>query len=306
MTAGPQEISVPDLRLKACSVDEHARALIEMRRLPFWWYQGTSRIFGNYSIPFQDEAGRWWYQVKPGLCWAVDCFRPVRPDSVKMPFGKACFGFQHVVENDTQANSHLVINAILDLGSYGLGFIDRKKRSNVRRGLEHCELSLLESFDEVVFEGCRAAWNDLSTRTGWKHRVDKAEFHESWKLLVSCAGVSVLVGRDRKSGQVAGFLITKIIGDTAYVDTIASRTDMLSLHINDAMMYSFLAASSRLPGVGKAHCAIKSYVEPLERFKVSLGFKPHPFPARTRLKYGIELLMPLFFRSKYNRMIGRI
>lgn len=306
MTAGQKDIEVPALRLKACSVDEHARALVEIGRLPFWWYQGTSRIFGNFSLPFRDARGRWWYQVKPGLCWAVDCFQPVPPEEVCMPPLKACLGFQHVVGDEKDANSRLVINAILDLPSYGPESLLAKRRNVIRKGIQNLDLSALASGDDATVEGCRRAWNDLSARTGWKHTLGERDFHRSWELLLACPGVSVIVARDRGSGEVAGFLITKIIGDTAYVDTMASRSDLLSLHINDATMFTFLMTSRALPGVTKAHCAIKSYVEPLEKFKTGLGFQPHPFPVHTRLRAGLAGAMKVFFPKQYNRMTGKI
>ena len=64
---------VPPLRLSVCAVEEHCEALGRLGSLSFWWYQGRSRIFGNYSLPFWDTDGRWWYQVKPGLCWPDWC-----------------------------------------------------------------------------------------------------------------------------------------------------------------------------------------------------------------------------------------
>jgi len=301
----PASIDAPDLALRACSVDEHCEALLKIRRLPFWWYQGTSRILGNFSLPFRDAAGNWWYQVKPGFCWAVDCFRPIQAGSASPSFLKAYLGCQCVVDDEGGANSRLVINAILDLASYGTGSINAKRRNAVRKGFKACELEGLGALDADTLAGCRAAWNDLTARTGWKHAADEASFSESWRMLLDVPGTSIIVGRDRESGQVAGFLVTKIIGDTAYVDTIASRTDLLHLNVNDLVMYAFLINAAKLPGVTRAHYAIKSNVTSLERFKTGLGFSPHPFPALLRLRPGMRTILRLFCRQKYDRMLGR-
>lgn len=305
MADKPAEIDVPALSLNHCSVAEHAEALIEIRDLPFWWYQGTSRLFGNFSVPFRDEAGNWWYQVKPGLCWPVDCFRPMDPAASRPAWSKSFFGYQHVVAAEGPANSRLVINAILDLAEYSGASINAKRRNAVRKGFGGCVLELLDPDDADAVAGCRAAWNDLTSRTGWKHAADEESFRESWRLLAECPGVSIILGRAGETGEVAGFLVTKIIGDTAYVDTIASRSDMLHTNVNDAVMYAFLINAAKLPGVRKAHYAIKSTVTKLEKFKTGLGFEPHPFPARTKLRVGIGAMLKLLFRDKYDRMVGR-
>ena len=302
----PSEIEAPQLALKHCTVDVHARALVESRTLPFWWYQGTSRLFGNYSLPFLDGDGTWWYQVKPGLCWPVDFLRPLPEGHVSPPYRKSYMGFQHAVAEIAQANSHLVINAILGLDSYSAARIGSTRRKHIRRGLRDCDVTVLAGYDRWTFQECRTAWNDLSRRTGWKRPLAQTEFDASWRMLLELPGVSIIVGREKRSGAVAGFQITKIIGDTAYGDTIASRTQMLQSNVNSAVMYSILANAAKLPGISKAHLAIKSHVASLEDYKASLGFEHHRFPARTELRPGIMPALKLLFRDKYDRMIGNI
>ena len=305
MASKAAKIDVPQLALNSCSVDEHCGALGRIKKLPFWWYQGTSKLFGNFSIPFRDGQGNWWYQVKPGLCWAVDCFRPFSPDKACPGFTKSYLGYQHVVPEEDQANSHLVINAVTDLSQYGASAINAKRRNAVRKGFKMCELEVLREPDETTFDECRIAWDELTQRTGWKHTVDKAGFDKTWWLLLDCPGVSIIIGRERESGQVAGFLITKIIGQTAYVDTIASRSDMLHTNVNDAVMFAFLMAARELPGVKSAHYAIKSNVVHLEKFKTGIGFTPVPFPAVTHLRGVMPFVLRAFFADKYRRMIGQ-
>jgi hypothetical protein len=306
MTAQTAEIDVPALPLRHCSVDEHVEALRRAGGLPFWWYQGASRLLGNYSVPFRDAAGNWWYQVKPGLCWPVEAFRPIEPSAARPRLSGSFLGFQHVVGEGTPGNSHLVINAILDLPGYSVKSVDAKRRNAVRKGLRSCRLAVLDSLDAGDLKGCLAAWNDLSSRTGWKHCLEKAAFVESWRKLADCPGVSIIVGREAETGEIAGFLVVKILADTAYVDTIASRTEMMNTNVNDAVMFSFVTNAARLPGVTKAHYAIKSRVATLERFKTGLGFVPNPFPARTVLRPGVRAVLKLLFRDKYDRMIGKV
>lgn len=304
MAQNASEIEVPQLNLSHASVRQHCETLREIGKLPFWWYIGASGTFGNYSLPFSDAKGNWWYQVKPGLCWPADCFAPIDAKSACPPLMKTFMGYQHVVADESLANSHFVINAILDLSAYGTESINAKRRNAIRKGFRSCELSVETAPDDATLDGCLKAWNDLTQRTGWKHAQDAGEFFESWRLLAKCPGTSIIVARDIETREVAGFLVTKIIGDTAYVDTIASRTDMLSVNPNDAVMYAFLLNARNLPGVTKAHYAIKSSVTMLEKFKTGLGFIPHPFPLRTVFRPGVGLMLKKLKPQHYNRMMG--
>lgn len=297
-------IEAPELPLRRSSIDEHCRALRATRDLPYWFHTGISRLFGNFSLPAQDDDGRWWYSPRPGLAWLVDCYATIPRGSARPPLAGSFLAYQHVVPDAGQANSQLVINTVLDVPTYGPASIPAKRRSSVRKSFKQCAVELLTGRDEQAFEQCRQAWNDLTQRTGWRHAVGRREFHETLARMMELPGVSVLVGRDRESGQVAGFNMVKIIGDTAYVDTIAARTDMLRLGVNEALIYTFVASAARLPGVRRAHYAIRSYVSALEFFKQSMGFTPVPFPAYTHFRGPTGLVLRTCLPAKYRRMIG--
>ena len=95
-------------------------------------------------------------------------------------------------------------------------------------------------------------------------------------------------------------------GDTAYSDTIASNTELLSSKPNDALMFTFVRRSIGLPGVTRAHYAIKSSVTALEEFKTSMGFTPHPFPAMLRARPGMMTLLRTFKPQLYKRLTGQL
>ena len=131
----PSETEGPHLALKHPSADEHTRALVGFGKLPFWWYQGASRLFGNRSLPFLDHGGAWWYELKPGLCWPVYSLQPTSAGQVSPPYSKSYCGFQRIVAEGAPTNSHLVINAIFRLDSYGAARIPSTRRKSMRRGL---------------------------------------------------------------------------------------------------------------------------------------------------------------------------
>jgi hypothetical protein len=257
---------------------------------------------GNFSVPFQCRDGDWWYQVKPGLSWPVEFLTP-KPAGRRLPLGKTFLGLQYITSDEGSANSHLVINSVTDLSGYGPASLDAKRRNAVRKGLRNCQLSLLTEYNKEVFDECRQTWDELSQRTNWKHEADPRAFERTWRMLLDCPGISIVVGRDGTSGEMAGFLVTKIIGDTAYVDTIASRTSQ-SCNVNDALVYAFAANARGLAGVTKGHFAIRSYIKTLEHFKWSMGFHPIPFPAVTRLRWPVRLMLRWFYPASYRRMMG--
>jgi hypothetical protein len=197
-----------------------------------------------------------------------------------------------------------VINTVWSLEDYKTEHIESKRRTKIRAGLKCCELSVLSRFDKETVDGCRAAWEDLTARTGWRGAVPEAWFDESWRMLLDAPGVSAIVARDRASGRVAGFHLTKIVGDTAYGDAVASHSALFQSRVNDAMIYGFLVSARRLPGVRRAHYAIKSYVASLERFKTSMGFEAKVFPAWTAFRPLVGSLVRWVRPAGYRRMVG--
>ncbi|MBL8880021.1 MAG: hypothetical protein JNG88_12950 [Phycisphaerales bacterium] len=306
VTAAANEAGrVPNLPLKHCSVAEHCEALRRIRVLPFWWHLGIHKVFGNYSVPFKGYYGNWWYQVKPGLAWTADCYRRLPRSGARPPLTWCVLGYQHMVADDAESNSCLVINTIEDFQSYSEKRLDAERRKGIRRALKKCVVEVATGFDRETLTGCLAAWNELTERVQWRRPYTFEEFERSFRAKLEIPGADVIIGRDAETGQVAGFVITKILGDTAYVDTIASRTEMRHLRVNEAMEFSFLANAARIPGITRAHGAIKSFQVALEKFKQGLGFVPIAFPTFTRLRGPTEFLLKTIFPAKYRRMMGR-
>ena len=304
MRKPPGPIDVPRLDLPACSVEEHCEALVRLRRLPMFWWNGTGFFFGNYSLPFRDADGRWWYQPHPGLAWPVEMYRPAEAGAVRLPYGKSFLGWQHVVSDETAANSRLVFTTVLDLPSYGPASLDNRRRNTVRRGLARCRVQRLAAPDPEVFAACYRVWHDLTTRVGYRHSATERNLGEAWRMLLDCPGVSILVAREARSGEVAGFQIMRVLGQTACLDTLASRTDLITTNVNSALMYAGLASAARVPGVTRAFGALRWSRATLEYFKSDLGFAAVPFPAHTRLRLGVRTAMRLFAGEEYALITG--
>jgi|WetSurMetagenome_2_1015567.scaffolds.fasta_scaffold00022_57 hypothetical protein len=297
-------IDAPYVPLRAASVGDYCEAVRKSPRTSFWWYFLEGRLF-RFSRPFRIADGSWWYQVKPGLCWPADVLTRRTREVGGIPYRKSFLGFQYLTEEPLK-NSVQMINVITDLSKYSADCVDAKRRNAVRKGLRECTVEALTTVDDRTAAECCAVWEDFTQRTGWKRPVSRRYLRETWAELLETPGSTVLVGAQRSTGRPAGFLITKLIGDTAFVDTIAARTDMLHTNVNDALMYCFLSSAQRTPGIRKAHYAIKSYDAHLEDFKRSIGFTPVAFPARTSLRPGVMEALRAFFPRAYSRMTGAI
>lgn len=162
----------------------------------------------------------------------------------------------------------------------------------------------LGCLDGELVDGATRCWNDLVQRTGWKRARNSAQVSHSWQRLLDLPSATILIARHRESRRIAGFLITKIYGDTAYVDTIASNSELLACNPNDILMYTFIRNAQELPSVTKMHYAIKSNVATLERFKRGLGFTAHPFAALLCLRAGMSLALSLAAPKTYRRIRG--
>ncbi len=295
-------IPSPILPLRHATVLEYCTSVRKSRRSSYWWYFFDNAVM-RLSRPFQVHDGSWWYQVKPGFCWPADILFPRTERVHGFPYRKSFIGYQYRVEGPIK-NSEQVINTIDDLSGYGAGCMDAKRRNAIRKGLRECVIGPLNTIDALVVKECHAIWSDFTGRTGWKHPVSKKYIENSWSELLDLAGTTLLWGRERSTGKAAGFIIAKLIGDTAFVDTIASRTDMLHTNINDALMYSFLVSAQNIPGIKKAHYALRSYDTYLEDFKKSIGFRPTLYPLFTHLRTGISLLVKTLFPSQFQRLTG--
>jgi hypothetical protein len=300
--ASAKPIPCSPVPLRQASVEEYCRALGHSQYSSFWWYFFEHAPF-RFSMPFKIRDATWWYQVKPGFCWPVEVLSPRREHPAGFPYCKSFIGYQYGVDG-LPHNSTQLINTIEDLPNYSSDSIDAKRRNAVRKGIRECAVEPLRGIDEATAAECCAVWNDFTRRTGWKHPIPEGLLRVSWNELLGLPGATILVGREIRSGRIAGFLITKLLGDTAFVDTLASRTDLLNVNINDALMFTFLASAQRLPGIKKAHFAIRSYDSHLEDFKTSIGFKPLPFPMVTVMRPGISPVLRRLFPSQYRRMTG--
>lgn len=177
----PQDIEFPLLPLRHCTTEEHCRALLDARDLPFWWQHDLSRG-KNFSLPFQDSLGTWWYQVRAGFAWPVDATEAMPAASRRLPLSKTYLAYQHVVEGGEPSDSALVINMIMDLAAYGPKSISDKRRA-IRKGFRCCDVVVVDKVDDGWLPGALKCWNDLVERTGWRSARDESYIRATWSRI---------------------------------------------------------------------------------------------------------------------------
>jgi hypothetical protein len=299
-----QEIEVPALSLRHCSIEDYCRAVQNCRHNAFWFYQDISRVFGNYRKPFQDDEGRWWLRVRQGFTWPVDLLSEFIP-RCKMPWRYTFCGYQHLVPSGAESNSSLYIN-VLSLPGYGQSALNLKKRNKIRQGFKSCEIKLLRTTEPEMIAGMTAAWNSLVQRTGWKSPMVPEAMALRVAELLDLEGTSILVAMERATGRMAGFLISKTFGNTTTADMVAAHSEMLHCRPNDVLNYTWLRCAQVLPGVTKASHSIKSSMTKLEEFKASLGFTAQKFPAYLHARPGFLAIVRLANPVMYKRLTGEI
>ncbi|MEK6798885.1 MAG: hypothetical protein AABZ12_07980 [Planctomycetota bacterium] len=302
MGSGDVNPAAPQISLARATEGEYCQAALRARRNEFWWYFNGLAPYRGYSRPFADATGRWWYGVKPGFAWPADFFSPFDTAEKAAP-RRRLLGWQFPVSAGA-ANSSVWLNVVHDLAGYGIESVAENKRRAVRRGLRELDVRVADPTDPATCSAACEVWNSHVVRTSWNKATSVDKFQAGWAELADWPGTTVLVARE-KSGDpnVAAWLIARCIDDTVFVDTLASHTDRLAHRPNDAIVFACLVAAERA-GLRHAHYSLCSNIASLEAFKASLGFVPHPFPARLQLRRPIGLALRWLRPATYRRLLG--
>lgn len=302
-TPASETIDAEHITLARATAQEYCEWIRRTRNSGIWWYLRGLVASSALFRPFADAGGRWWWHVKPGFAWPVDFFTPIDTNKIGRLRGNV-LGRQYPVA-DQQANSHVHLNVIHDLTSYGLSSIEkRKRRHGIRKALRSLRIGACDPTDRSTTDQACEVWNSHVERTGWNTPMDADEFHASWTELARCPGTTTIVARDPAlDDKICGWLIARVIDDTVFIDTIASHSDRMAQRPNDAIIFLCLA-SAAAQGVAHGHYALKSRLESLEAFKQALGFQPYAFPVRLEFRLTVAPLLRLLRPRTYRRLLG--
>ena len=305
MRAAPEEPDVRHVPLRQATEEAYCRCALRARRNEFWWYFNGLAPYRGYSRPFPDRRGHWWYCVKPGLAWPVNFFEVNGTAAAALP-RFALLGAQWPVADPAAANSHMVMNVITDLSTYGLEAVDQDKRRAVRKGCRNLTIAAADAADAALAGEACEVWNDHVERTGWNTKMGRKQFVATWAELADWPGTTVLAATDpAEPGRLCAWLIVRFIDSAVYVDTIASHTRRRQSRPNDALLFTCLVSAKR-QAARWAYYSLAGSVASLERFKQSLGFRPRRFPAALRLRWPLGPILRRLSPGNYRRLLGEV
>ena len=301
MSQSAATLDCPRIALAAASASEYCESVLAAGGMETWWWQqGLARFlpYRGFSRPFRDHDGRWWWRPKPQFAWTMDFFEPLER-APRFPRFRSVLGCQYPVREE-QANSLAHFNMIQSVEGYDLDRVASQKRRAIRKGVSHLGIVPLDPNDrQTAAEACEV-WNSHVDRTGWSRRFDGSTFAKYWRPLADMAATSVLGARDSRTGVLCAWLIARVVEGTAYVDTIASHSDRLEHRPNDTLIFVLLYNAARSEGVRHAHYFLRSALDPLEKFKQSLGFDSSGVPARVEVHWlaawGLRRFKPQIWR----------
>jgi hypothetical protein len=172
-----------------------------------------------------------------------------------------------------RANATLYVRGDPD---YGLHRLEEAARRNVRRGVHNLQIQRI-GFAELLANGT-AAFCDTRRRNGLSDGTPR-EFARRFAMRSRAQGHVVLAALHQ--GKIAAFLSITEVDDWVEIEGCFSRTDLLQLRPNDALLYTALlhylqGRKRRLVDYGISSIQDSRHSDGLHRFKTKIGFEARP------------------------------
>lgn len=232
-----------------------------------WWFDCSARVFANF--PFH---------------WDVD----VRNVDVGEVLGSSGLVARMSCPLDHGATS---FRLICDDTNYDFPSLRKRTRTQVRRGLESCEVHQID-FSELkkhylplqrathARQGRKAQQDDQDY---WDRFIDSAQHTqgaETWASYVD--------------GKMAAYLINFTILDTANLCIVRSNTELLKSFPNNALLFTWLQDALSRPEIRQVSYGLESVQtggEKLDQFKSGMGFRKEPCGQRIMLANKLNAVL---------------
>ena len=166
---------------------------------------------------------------------------------------------------------------------YGLGAVSRKQRGHVTRGLEDCELRLLDE-DELLHKGM-----PLNRETLARQMREDGTFQDpaQWRTFVRAVGrcPGMAIHGAFVEGRLATYLISCRDGQWLHLITKMSSRAEQDHYPNHALDFSIIRDAAGDPGIRFIGNGMTSLLpnEGLDRYKRQLGYQVEPHNLRIHL-----------------------
>ncbi len=252
----------------------------------------------------RESAGICWFNVRPRVYTCYPFAAAIDPTALDL--------------RDVLASDGLVARYCCDpangVASYRLVVTDRaydlpsqtsKARNQTRRGLEQCDYGRLE-FAQLVQHGGRL---NRETLLRQQRRIPD-DFDTYWRNYYSAAELcpAATAWGAWHGGELASYLISFRIGDVENICIVRSDRSKLKHYPNNAMLYSFLMHAFSLDDVCEVSIGLESLLdgmEPLDHFKVGLGFEKRLIGQRIELRRTLGMTVPKSLAGLTGRALQR-
>lgn len=239
----------------------------------------------------------WWRELRYGFCQpcfpfrAVDC-RNARPQALR-----SIAGFTHLAAPGSLSNGvyRTIVND--DVKRYSLRqFRSGRQRTKIRAGLTSVEVRPVTQLEDLIVDGygVYASWRE---RTGWGADKRDRAVYEDWITRAFHRPRRIVLGAYQNDKLVA-FMLPAAVCHVASLSFIASHTDALEAHPNDALYHAFLCIARQTLGIEIANFGTTSSKPTLDEFKLRYG-KVKEFPSYTWINPAIRLVFKRQIARRY-------
>jgi hypothetical protein len=174
---------------------------------------------------------------------------------------------------------------------YDLENLYRKQRTSVSRGLEDCQVRQM-SFDELHFRGM-----PLNVDTLTRQRRSDPTFADTDQWARFCQAGERVDGAQAwgafVNGELAAYVVLFRIASVVSILYQNSRTNLMKLHPNPALIFTVTQTMMRIPGIDSVYYGPGwlNTSQGLNAFKRHMGFDEEPVVSVVRLRPAAKRIL---------------
>ena len=214
-------------------------------------FAGQQRSLG---LRIHEHDGEFWEEVRPFYCKPAFPYRAFDRGAVRPDRWRSLLGYSHPVHRAEEGNRTLATME-LDRGTldgYGLEKLPQKKRNQVRRAMERCEIRLIADLESWL-ERMREINLGQAVRLGAEGAVSPERYTrdaEDWRAQIRRE--FALPGREWwgafVDGRLAAYLRTYQVEDVRIIQQTKADPECYCHKPMDALYHAVLAHAAADPG----------------------------------------------------------
>lgn len=277
--------SLSSLRLEPASEVEYA-----------WWLRSQGQ-------QVKEHRGRYW-KKRFGFFEPVHWMAELFEDEIGRPC-KKCWGYRAALKKESAhiANGSVPLHLHRNVPDYGAHLLCKTRRWDLRKCLKFIEIKPI-SDPKVLYEDGFEIFKKNFERTHYGKRLSKNKFCQEAKNYFDFPFISVLGGFIDK--ELVAYLVTLIVEDTAYLDTIIMNDQARLLQACTGLQFAMMKhLGSKHPGIGQVVDGLHARENSLLcKYKEKWGFHVSKIPSFYWFFPGIGPVIKKAWPHKYYRLTG--